>query len=43
MYLTIMGDSCSIMSNDYVLTMDYDIFVRLGKGFQIDRYDCLHI
>ena len=32
------------MSNDYELTMDYDMIVSLGKGwFQIDIYDCLDI
>ena len=37
MYLSVIGDSCSIMSNDYELTMDYDIIVSHGKGwFQID-------
>ena len=44
MYLSVIGDSCSIMSNDYELTMDYDMIVSLGKGwFQSDRYDCLDI
>ena len=44
MYLSVVGDSCSIISNDYDLTMDYDMIVRLGKGlFQIDRYYCLDI
>jgi len=44
MYLSVVGDSCLIMSNDYYLTMDYDMIVSLGKGwFQIDRYDCLDI
>ena len=44
MYLSVIGDSCSIMSNDYELTMDYDMIVSLGKGwFHIDRYDCLDI
>jgi len=44
MYLSVVGDSCSIMSNDYEFTMDYDMIVSLGKGsFQIDRYDCLDI
>ena len=42
MYLSAVGDSCSIMSNDYELTMDYDMTVSLGKGlFQFDRYYCL--
>ena len=31
MYLSIVGDSCSIMSNDYELTMDYDMILSLGK------------
>jgi len=44
MYLGVIGDSCSIMSNDYELTMAYDMIVSLCKGwFQIDRYDCLDI
>jgi len=44
MYLSVIGDSCSIMSNDYELTMDYDMIVGRGEGwFQIDRYDCLDI
>ncbi len=39
MYLSVVGDNCSIMSNDYDLAMDYDIIVSIGKGwFQIDRY-----
>jgi len=25
MYLSVVGDSCSIMSNGYELTMDYDM------------------
>jgi len=32
MYLSIVGDSCSITFNDYELNMDYDIFVSLSKG-----------
>ena len=32
MYLSIIGDSCSIMSNDYEFTMDYGMIVSLGKG-----------
>jgi len=32
MYLSLVGDSCSIVSKDYELTMDYDIIVSLGKG-----------
>ena len=31
MYLSIVGDSCSIMTNDDELTMDYDMIVSLGK------------
>lgn len=27
MYLSVVGDSCSIMSNEYELTMDYDMIV----------------
>ena len=42
MYLSIVSDSCRIMSNDYELTMDYDMIVCKGS-FQIDRYDCLDI
>jgi len=42
MYLSVMGDNCSIMYNDYELTMNYDMISSLGKGwFQIDRYDSL--
>ena len=44
MYLSVVGDSFIIMSNDYELTMDYDMIVRLGKGwFQIDKYDSLDV
>ena len=44
MYLSVIGDSCSIMSNDYELAMDYDMIVSLAKGqIQIYRYDCLDI
>ena len=44
MYLSIVGDSCSIVTNDYELTMNYDMMVSLLKGrFQINRYDCLDI
>ena len=44
MYLRVVGDSCSIMSNEYELTMDYDMIVSVGKGlFQSDRYDYLYI
>ena len=44
MYLSIVGDSCSIMTDDYELTMDYDMIISLGNGwFQIDRYDFLDI
>ena len=45
MYLSIVGYSCSIVSKDYVLTMDYDrLIVSLGKSwFQIDRYHCIDI
>ena len=28
-----VGDSCSIMSNDYELTMDYDMLVSIGKSW----------
>jgi len=43
MYLNVV-DSCSIMSNDYELTMDYDMIISLGKvWFQIDTYDCLDV
>jgi len=38
MYLSVIGDNCGIMSDDYELTMDYDMVLRIGKGFQIDRY-----
>ena len=42
MYLSVVGDSCSIMSNDYELTMDYDMIVSVGKGwFQINIHDVL--
>jgi len=40
MYLNLV-DSCSIMSNDFELTLDYDMIVCKGC-FQI-RYDCLDI
>ena len=30
MYLSIVCNSCSIMSNEYELTMDYDMIVSLG-------------
>jgi len=44
MYMSVVGNCCSTMSNDYELTMDYDMIVSLGKGlFQIDRHDCLDI
>jgi len=32
MYLSEVGDNCSIMSDDYELTMDNDMIVSLGKG-----------
>jgi len=32
MYLSVISDSCSIMSNDYELTMNYDMIASLGKG-----------
>jgi len=32
MYLSIIGDSCSIMTDDYELIMDYDMIVILGNG-----------
>jgi len=32
LYLSVIGDISSIMSNDYELTMDYDMIVSLGKG-----------
>ena len=31
MYLSVVGDSCSIMSNAYELIMDYDMIVSLAK------------
>ena len=44
MYLSVVGDSSSVMSNDYELTMDYDVIVSLSKGlFQIYRYYCFDI
>jgi len=44
MCLSIVSDSYRIMSNDYELTMDYDMIISLAKClFQIDRYDCLDI
>lgn len=44
MYLSVVRDICSIMSNDYELTMDYDMIFTLPKDwFQIDRYDCIDI
>jgi len=44
MYLSIIGDSCNIMSIDYELTVNYDMISSLGKGwFQIDRYDYIAI
>ena len=44
MYLSVVGDNCSIMYNDYELTMNYDMIASLGKGwFQIDKYDCIDI
>lgn len=40
MYLSMVGDNWSIMTDDYELTMDYDMIVSLGNGwFQINRYD----
>ena len=30
MYLGVVGDSCRIMSNDYELSMDYDMIVCKG-------------
>jgi len=27
MYFSIIGENCSIMSNDYELTMDYDMTI----------------
>ena len=32
MYLSVVGNNCNIMSNDYELTMDYHMTVSLGKG-----------
>ena len=44
MYLSIVGDSCSIMDYDYELTMDYEMIVSLGNGwFQYNIYDCIDI
>jgi len=44
MYLSVVGDSCSIMSNDYELTMDCDMIISLGKRlFRIDTYDYLDV
>lgn len=44
MYLSVVGDSYNVMSNDYELTIDYDMIISLGKClFQVDRYDCLDI
>ena len=44
MYLSVVGDSCSIMSNNYELIMDYDMIIILGQcWFQIDKYDSLDI
>jgi len=44
MYLSVVSDSGRIMSNNYELTMDYDMIVILVKGsFQNDRYGCLDI
>jgi len=31
MYLNVV-DGCRIMSNDYELTMDYEMIISLGKG-----------
>jgi len=31
MYLSVVRDICSIMSNDYELTMDYDMIFTLPK------------
>jgi len=32
MYLSVVGNSCSIISNDYELNVGYDMIVSLGKG-----------
>jgi len=32
MYLSVVGDICSIMFDDYELTMYYDMIVSLCKG-----------
>jgi len=32
MYLSIVGDSCSFMTDDYELYMDYEMIVSLGNG-----------
>jgi len=31
MYLSIVGDNCSIITDDYDLTMDYDMIFSLGN------------
>ena len=41
MYFNVV-DSCRIISNDYELTMGYDMIV-CKSWFQIDRYDLLDI
>ena len=32
MCLSIVGDSCSIMTDEYELNMDYDMIFSLGNG-----------
>ena len=32
MYLSVVRDSCRIMSNDYKLTIYYDMIVSIYKG-----------
>jgi len=32
MYLSVVGENCSIMSKGYELAMDYDMIFSLGKG-----------
>jgi len=32
MYLSVVGDSCSIVSKEHGLPMDYDMILSLGKG-----------
>ena len=32
MYVSVIGDNCSIMSKDHHLSMNYDMITSLGKG-----------